>query len=165
MWMWWTCCRNGLTYVTGSARVNGVASEPQFENGNRELVWPGQIIPANGTSTYELVLVVGAGVTEGQAVNTGLAENGLDNTEISNRGTATVSIVPSTIFDCAELIGQVFQDYDGDGYQDDGEPGIPSVRLATVNGETHHHRRTWPLSHCLCRRAGCPHRLQLRAAP
>ncbi|WP_199857700.1 DUF11 domain-containing protein [Erythrobacter sp. EC-HK427] len=125
----------GMTYVTGTARVNGVAAEPQFENGNRELVWPGQIIPANGEVTYQLVLVVGAGVTEGQAVNTGLAENGLDGSEISNRGTATVIITPSTVFDCTELIGQVFEDYDGDGYQDDGEPGVPSVRLATVNGE------------------------------
>ena len=126
---------HGLTYVTGTARVNGVASEPQFTNGNRELVWPGQIIPANSEVTYELVLVVGAGVSEGQAVNTGLAENGADGSEISNRGTATVAIVPSTVFDCSELIGQVFEDYNGNGYQDDGEPGIPSIRLVTVNGE------------------------------
>ena len=125
----------GMTYVTGSARVNGIASEPELANGNRELVWTNQVIPPNGSVTYELVLVVGAGITEGQAVNTGLAENGFDGSEISNRGTATVSIIPSTVFDCAELIGQVFQDYDNDGYQDDGEPGVPSMRLATVNGE------------------------------
>lgn len=125
----------GMTYVTGSARVNGVAAEPELANGNRELLWSNQVIPPNASVTYELVLVVGAGVTEGQAVNTGLAENGFDGSEISNRGTATVSIVPSTVFDCAELIGQVFQDYDNDGYQDDGEPGIPAMRLATVNGE------------------------------
>lgn len=125
----------GMTYVTGSARVNGVAAEPEFGNGNRELVWSRQVIPPNGSVTYELVLVVGAGITEGRVVNTGLAENGVDGSEISNRGTATVSILPSTVFDCAELIGQVFQDYNGNGYQDDGEPGVPSMRLATVNGE------------------------------
>lgn len=125
----------GMAYVLGSARVNGIASEPETGNGNRELVWPEQVIPANSEVTYGLVLVVGAGITEGQAVNTGVAENGIDGTEISNRGTATVVIVPSTVFDCTELIGQVFQDFDGDGYQDDGEPGVPSVRLVTVNGE------------------------------
>ncbi|WP_197920585.1 SdrD B-like domain-containing protein [Aurantiacibacter sediminis] len=125
----------GMTYVLGSARVNGVAAEPELANGNRELVWTDQVIPAGSSVTYELVLLVGAGVTEGQLVNTGVAENGFDGSEISNRGTATIQVVPSTVFDCAELIGQVFEDYDGDGYQDEGEPGVPSIRLATVNGE------------------------------
>lgn len=126
---------SGLTYVTGTARVDGAADEPEQANGNRELIWRDQIIPPNSTVTYSLTLIVGAGVTQGQAVNTGLAENGSDGLEISNRGTATVSIVPSTLFDCSELIGQVFADTDGNGYQDDGEAGIPAVRLATVNGQ------------------------------
>ena len=125
----------GMTYVTGTARVNGVPLEPVLTNGNRELVWNDQVIPPNSEVTYELVLVVGAGITEGQAVNTGLAENGFDGREISNRGTATIAILPSTVFDCAELIGQVFNDINGNGYQDDGETGVPSIRLATVNGE------------------------------
>lgn len=126
---------SGLTYVSGTAFVNGENVEPELANGNRELVWRDQIIPGSSTVTYDLTLIVGAGVTNGQSVNTGLAENGIGGDEISNRGTATVSIVPSTVFDCSELIGQVFEDYNGNGYQDDGEPGIPSVRLATVKGE------------------------------
>lgn len=126
---------SGMTYILGSARVNGVALEPELANGNRELIWRDQVIPPSTTYTYSLNLIVGAGVTEGQSVNTGLAENGADGSDISNRGTATLSIVPSTLFDCSELIGQVFVDANGNGYQDDGEVGIPSVRLATVNGE------------------------------
>lgn len=125
----------GMTYVAGTATINGLPAEPEFANGNRELVWHDQVIPPNANVSYSLVLVVGAGITQGQAVNTGLAENGSDGSEISNRGTATVSILPSTVFDCSELIGQVFQDFNSDGYQDDGEPGIPAVRLVTVNGE------------------------------
>ena len=124
----------GLTYVTGSALVNGVQQEPELTNGNRELVWRDQIIPANSSVTYQLTLIVGSGVVEGQTVNTGLAEDGT-GTEISNRGTAAVTIVPSTVFDCSELIGQVFVDSNGNGYQDSGEEGMPSVRLATVKGE------------------------------
>ena len=124
----------GMTYVTGSALVNGVQQEPELTNGNRELVWRDQIIPANSSVTYQLTLIVGSGVVEGQTVNTGLAENGA-GVEISNRGTASVTIVPSTVFDCSELIGQVFVDKNGNGYQDKGEEGLPSVRLATVKGE------------------------------
>ena len=123
----------GLKYVTGTASVNGIATEPQV-NG-RELRWERQTIPGNGTMTYKLTAVVGAGVTTGDRVNTGVARNDLDDAEISNRGQAVVSIVPSAIFDCSEIIGKVYDDRDGDGYQDEGEPGVPGARLATVNGE------------------------------
>ncbi len=123
----------GLKYVTGTGSVNGVAAEPVV-NG-RELRWERQMIPANGTVTFKLTAVVGAGVTSGDRVNTGVARNDLDNSEISNRGQAVVSIVPSTVFDCSEVIGKVYEDLNGNGYQDHGEPGIPGARLATVNGE------------------------------
>ncbi|MFV0645305.1 MAG: SdrD B-like domain-containing protein, partial [Sphingomonadaceae bacterium] len=125
----------GLKYVPGTGFANGVAQEPETANSNREVIWRNQTIPANGSVTYSLVLVVGAGVTQGETVNTGLAENGIDGAEISNRGTAVVSIVPSAVFDCSELLGKVFDDRNGNGYQDEGEPGIPAARLATVNGE------------------------------
>jgi hypothetical protein len=80
------------------------------------------------------MMVVGAGVTDGEKVNTGLARNDRDNADISNRGTAVVSITPSAVFDCAELLGKVFDDTNRNGHQDDGERGLPGVRLATVNG-------------------------------
>ena len=123
----------GFKYVLGTATVNGVSTEPQVTD--RELRWPRQTIPANGSVTYKLTTVVGAGVTGGDRINSGLAQNGLDLAQISNRGQAVVSIVPSTVFDCAEVIGKVYDDLNGNGYQDSGEPGIPGARLATVNGE------------------------------
>ena len=122
----------GFRYVAGSARVNGAAVEPTVSD--RLLSWPGQTIPANGSVRYDLVMVVGAGVTQGEKVNTALSRDS-GGSEISNRGTAVVSIVASQIFDCSELIGKVFDDLDRDGYQDEGERGIPNVRLATVNGQ------------------------------
>ena len=41
---------------------------------------------------------------------------------------------PDPLFDCSELIGKVFDDKNKNGYQDDGEPGMPGVRLATAKG-------------------------------
>jgi large repetitive protein len=123
----------GIKYVTGTASVNGVAVEPQVND--RELRWLRQTIPASGTVIYKLTTVVGAGVTNGDRVNTGVARNGLDASEISNRGQAVVTIVPSAIFDCSELIGKVYDDLNGNGYQDKDEPGIPGARVVTVNGE------------------------------
>jgi uncharacterized repeat protein (TIGR01451 family) len=123
----------GMRFVPGSASVEGVASTPVLND--RELLWTGQIIPANTSVHYRLVLIVGAGVTDGEKVNTGLARNGADGTTVSNRGTAIVSIVPSAVFDCSDLIGKVYEDRNRNGYQDEGEPGVPGVRLATVNGQ------------------------------
>nr|MBX2824335.1 DUF11 domain-containing protein [Gammaproteobacteria bacterium] len=123
---------SGTKYVAGTSLVDGVPTEPV--NSGRTLTWEDQIIPANGSVTYNLALIIGAGVTAGEKVNTGLAQNGADGSDISNRGTAVVTIVPSTVFDCSELIGKVFEDRNRNGYQDENEPGVPGVRLATVNG-------------------------------
>jgi len=123
----------GFKYVPGSAIVNNVALEP--EQTGRELRWTNQTIPAASSSIYNLTMVVGAGVSGGDRVNTALGRNGFDGSDVSNRGQAVVSIVASAIFDCAEIIGKVFDDRDGDGYQDKGEPGIPHVRMANVNGQ------------------------------
>ncbi len=38
------------------------------------------------------------------------------------------------MFDCSDVIGKVFDDKNRNGYQDEGEPGLPGVRLATVRG-------------------------------
>jgi uncharacterized repeat protein (TIGR01451 family) len=125
----------GMKYVLGSASVNGAQAEPADANSGRELVWRNQVIPANGSVRYNLTLVVGAGVASGEKINTGVAENGATGGEISNRGTAAVSIVPSSVFDCSELLGKVFEDTNRNGYQDEGEPGVPGARVATVNGQ------------------------------
>jgi uncharacterized repeat protein (TIGR01451 family) len=125
---------SGFKYVLGSAAVNGIPDEPVATNSNRQLEWRNQTIPANVTVTYNLVLTVGAGVTEGTKVNTGFGLDGPTGAEISNRGSAAVRIVPSGVFDCSELIGKVYEDANRNGYQNEGEPGVPGVRLATVNG-------------------------------
>ena len=126
---------SGMKYVLGTATVNGVPQEPVSTNSNRHLVWSGQVIPANGSIRYNLALVVGAGVTGGEKVNTGLVQNPADGLAISNRGTAIVQIVPSSVFDCSELLGKVFEDRNSNGYQDEGEPGVSGVRVVTVNGQ------------------------------
>ena len=125
----------GMKYVLGTSTVNGAPQEPVAANNNRELTWRSQVIPANGSVRYNLTLIIGAGVTGGEKVNTGVAENGATGSEISNRGTAVVTITPNAVFDCSELLGKVFEDANRNGYQDENEPGVPGVRLATVNGQ------------------------------
>lgn len=122
----------GFKYRSGSGSINGVGSEPRA-NG-REMTWPVQTFGPGETKTYRLVLVVGTGVSEGEYTNQAYALNAVANLQASNTAAATVRIVPDAVFDCTDIIGKVFDDRNANGYQDDGEPGIPNTRVVTVRG-------------------------------
>jgi len=122
----------GFKYRSGSARLNGVAVEPIMSG--RSLRWPNLTFNANEKKTLTIVLVVGAGVGEGNYTNQAWAMNNIVNTQVSNVGEAVVRIVPDPTFDCTDIIGKVFDDRNANGYQDEGEPGIPNVRIATARG-------------------------------
>jgi uncharacterized repeat protein (TIGR01451 family) len=122
----------GFAYRMGSASVNGVTNEPQ--RAGRQLTWTDQVFAPHERKVYKLVLVVGAGVGEGEYVNQAFGLNNLIGATISNVATAAVRVVPDPVFDCPDVIGKVFDDRNANGYQDDGEPGIPNARLATLNG-------------------------------
>jgi len=122
----------GFRYREGSALVDGVAVEPE-QNG-RLLSWPDLTFAAGETKRFELILVVGAGVVEGEHTNTAFALNPTVDQIISNIAEATVRMIPDPDFDCTDILGKVFDDRNGNGVQDDGEPGLPGVRLATARG-------------------------------
>ena len=53
---------------------------------------------------------------------------------ISGQASATVRVIPDPTFDCTDVIGKVFADSNMNGYQDEGEAGIPSARVVTARG-------------------------------
>ncbi len=122
----------GFTYVPGSATIDGVPIEPTI-SGN-VLSWPSLSFAAGASKQLDLVLRVGAGVGDGVYVNHAQAMNTLANAAVSNEATAAVRIAPDPVFDCADVIGKVFDDANGNGIQDEGEAGIPGATVSTVNG-------------------------------
>jgi len=122
----------GFKYRNGSASVNGVYVEPKVAG--RTLTWQNQSFTAGERKTYKLILVVGSGVGEGEYINQAWALNSAVGSRISNIGTAMVRVVPDPTFDCSDIIGKVFDDKNANGYQDQGELGIPNVRMATARG-------------------------------
>ncbi|MEK7747512.1 MAG: OmpA family protein [Nitrospirota bacterium] len=85
------------------------------------------------TLTYQAV--VGPGAMIGDGVNraraTGRSMLGPAN---SNEVAAGVKIVPGVFTDRATLIGKVFIDLNGNGDQNEGESGVPAVRLILEDG-------------------------------
>ena len=122
----------GFKYRQGSASLNGVAVEPAVSG--RLLTWPAQNFAAQEKKTYRLLLTVGSGVGDGTYINQAWAASNVTSLMLSNLATATVRIVPDPTFDCPDIIGKVFDDQNANGYQDQGEPGIPAVRLVTPRG-------------------------------
>jgi uncharacterized repeat protein (TIGR01451 family) len=121
----------GFKYRDGSATVDGVPREPA-KNG-RELTWSGILVPANGFVTLRLILVVGSGVRPGEYHNDAYAKNFLGEV-MSPVARATVRVTGDPTFDCTDIIGKVFDDRNLNGRQDEGEKGLPGVRVATARG-------------------------------
>ncbi|HKY32408.1 MAG TPA: hypothetical protein VJV23_07730 [Candidatus Polarisedimenticolia bacterium] len=122
----------GFSYVQGSALLDGVPAEPSIAG--RELTWSGLVIAATEARTLKLLLAVGAGVGEGEHVNSALVVNGATGGALSGEATATVRLVPDPTFDCTDVTGKVFDDANRNQRQDEGEAGLPGVRLATARG-------------------------------
>ena len=124
----------GFRYVEGSARIDGVATEPELAG--RELTWSDLTIDTGQVRTLMLVLAVGAGVGEGEFVNRAQAAFDITNVALSGEATATVRVVPDPTFDCTDVTGKVFNDLNRDGFQQAGEAGLPGIRLVTARGLT-----------------------------
>ncbi|MCU0624017.1 MAG: hypothetical protein MUF53_09150, partial [Gemmatimonadaceae bacterium] len=121
----------GFALVDGSARLDGAATGLTVR-GPRPLVFSGIDLNPGQRRVLRYVMRVGAGVVRGEYPNT--ATPFLLGTVVGNGDTARVAIVADPTFDETTVIGKVFDDQDGDGWQDEGENGIPGVRVATVEG-------------------------------
>jgi uncharacterized repeat protein (TIGR01451 family) len=128
----------GFKYVEGSSRIDEQFIEP--ERTGRQLRWHQQRLLPQQSVLIDLLVVVGAGVSEGKYVNQAWAEfsdnkfNRLNTKRISNIAKAMVRVIPDSIMDCSDLTGQVFDDINRNGIHDTEEPGLPAVKLATAQG-------------------------------
>ncbi len=135
----------GFAFVPGSARVSDggepVVSEPLVQS-RGVLSWdialgedaPLDTLDPGETLAVSLRLLAGPNVEFGAHENQAFAESLRDGSR-SEIATAVVDYIPEPSFDCTPVLGRVYDDVNQNGYPDDGEPGLPGVRLATVNGD------------------------------
>ena len=124
---------SGFSLIEGSATVDGAPANPGV-NG-RAVTFAGLAIPAGSRVTLKLALRIPVNAAPGEYVNIAAATDPATGNQIGTSGKATIRIETEAVFDCSDVIGKVFDDRNANGYQDKGEPGIPGVRLATVNGQ------------------------------
>ncbi len=121
----------GFAYVAGSAMANGKAVEPTIAA--RNLTFDGLKPDSKRKITLKLTLIATSSVNPGTAVNQAQIIRP-DTGAVVATARARVTIVAEAVFDCGDIIGRVFDDLNRNGYQDEGEPGLPAVRVATVRG-------------------------------
>lgn len=135
-----------LTYVPGTTRLDGAAiADPQpgppmvldigdvqplaDTNGNG-IADPGE----GGYQVLSYSMIVGAGARRGTYTNRAVAVDVCDTCTISEPVSADLVITADPIFDLGTVIGKVFYDVDGDGWQDRGESGISGAMVALDTG-------------------------------
>src|ERR1041385_6993360 len=122
----------GFRYIKGSARLNGVPTEPTVTAS--QLVWSGISFDSDDHPTITLLLAVGAGVGDGEFTNRAQVLQGTTGQPMSGEATATVRVIADQTFDCTDVFGKVFDDVNRNGFQDPGEKGLPGVRGVTAQG-------------------------------
>ncbi|MEO6102780.1 MAG: OmpA family protein, partial [Pseudoxanthomonas sp.] len=111
----------GFSYVEGSMAV--VDRDGSFTlEGQHPLRIGGLDIDAGGHATIVYLLRVGAGVRPGVQMNQAVAVDEAGN-PISNVATAQVSLDSDPLLDDSLVFGTVFDDLDGDGWQDRADLG------------------------------------------
>jgi large repetitive protein len=122
----------GFTYVEGSLRVSGADTQVMV-SGQSPLRFDGIDVPVGQSATLTYLMRVGAGVRQGVQVNQ-VRVYSEQGQPISNVATAEVTVTGDPLLDDSLIFGTVFNDRNGDGWQDNDEPGIPGVRIASVDG-------------------------------
>jgi uncharacterized repeat protein (TIGR01451 family) len=122
---------SGFRFVEGTATIGGVKVTPEIVG--RQIRFPDVSVDGKAEVEIRLRLLALSTAGPGEHVNLAHAEDPTGN-RISDQARAIVEIIVEPVFDCGDIIGKVFDDINRNGYQDQGEPGLPGVRVATVKG-------------------------------
>lgn len=123
---------DGLSYVAGTATVGGTPTEPTI-TGN-ELIWSGISMATGTTIAVIFEALVEPSAPEGGIENIAFMRSPATGEVISNIARVIVEKEPIYVFECADIIGRVFDDRNLNGVPNEGEPGIKGAHLYTIKG-------------------------------
>jgi uncharacterized repeat protein (TIGR01451 family) len=124
----------GFAYVDGSAVASN--GDAVTVSGYAPIRFGGMTLRVGQEMTVQYLLRVGAGVHPGRHANTAVAYPADPMAPaISNPGTTEVEVSGSDpMLDESLILGTVYHDRNGNGMQDEGEEGLPGIRIASVEG-------------------------------
>jgi len=130
---------SGMIYTPDSARVAGTPVEPLVDG--RRLEWRSDLASGQTIEVHIAARVIRSG-RFGTLTNRTLLEDRFGRM-VSNVAEVGVRIDPEHIFDCSDVIGRVFHDRNGNGYQDGpGSPGDLAIKGRTLSALAEREDRT-----------------------
>jgi large repetitive protein len=131
----------GFAYQPNSARINGGTTRlngtalPEPDGGiGPKLTFHMGSLEDGATLTLTYRVRIGPGAMQGDGINRAQASSAGPLVKHSNQASVAVQVLPGVFSSRAYLIGKVYADCNNNGLQDDGEPGIPGVRLFIEDG-------------------------------
>ncbi|MFH1810320.1 MAG: OmpA family protein [Pseudomonadota bacterium] len=135
----------GFRYLKGSSRLERIeaagdgsrrrrtlsSSDPA---GHRLLVFGPHDLVAHGEYLLRYQLVVAPDAEVGDHENVAVLRTAGGQIDISNRSVARVQVVPDPVFDLGTVVGKVYCDVDGDGFQDPGEAPLGGAVVYVDDG-------------------------------
>lgn len=123
----------GFKYVPGSTFVDGVKA--QDPTGTRNLSWTLGTLNMQTAKKLTYRVRVGTEARVGESSNSASISATVNGSTVSSGPSiATVEVRDGLFSDKGLLIGKVFEDINGNGIQDNYEPGIPGVSLILEDG-------------------------------
>ncbi|OGU05851.1 MAG: cell envelope biogenesis protein OmpA [Geobacteraceae bacterium GWC2_58_44] len=125
----------GFRYLKGSSLLDGVPVPDPVGAGDR-VSWD---LGSFGPAAVKLLgyrCAVSGDVPVGASVNWVVASGTLPagGSSVSPPASAAVRVRPSILGDKAIILGRLFEDRNGNGIPDSGEPGVPGVRVYLEDG-------------------------------
>jgi len=125
----------GFRYVPGSTRIDGRAAADPTGGAGPRLTWTlAGALQGAAEHTVRYRVRVGTGALQGDGVNRAQAVADGAADVRSNIATAKVKVEAGVFADRAIVLGTVFADCNANGLKDEGEPGVPGVRLWLEDG-------------------------------
>ena len=118
----------GMAFVLGSATVDGIAAVPVVTG--QTVTFGGLNMPADAALTVTLKARVLSTAPAGQLTNRADIIDELSGAHLGETASATVTRQIESVFECSNIIGKVFDDVNGNGYQD-----APPVSEAQVSNQ------------------------------
>lgn len=123
-----------FAYRAKSARLEGAAIPDPVGTAGPRLTFPIGAIANDATVTLTYRVRIGVGAAQGDGINTAQAfDDGLP-ARVSNRAQARVRVEGGVFTDRAFIVGKVFVDANTNRIQDDGEVGVPGIRIFMEDG-------------------------------
>jgi len=125
----------GFRYLKGSTLLDG-SRFPDPTGAGQELSWDLGTLDPGGARLLSYRVAVSGDAPVGTSVNwasgSGITPGGA--TGLSLPASASVRVRPSLLGDKAIILGRLFEDKNGNGLPDPGEPGTPGVRVYLEDG-------------------------------